>query len=107
MTDLSTCKHCGETITARHQNGSAKTFCSSRCNGDYRRALNRQRNKDMADRAEAVREHNTRLLEAYLTERRRRLATLLRTSQTPVLPIHRRRYSTTQRPKNHRTTVKQ
>lgn len=65
MTDLATCKHCGETMTARHQNGSLKTFCSSRCNGDYRRALNRQRNKDMADRAEARAEENRASLDAW------------------------------------------
>lgn len=74
MTDLATCKHCGETMAARHANGSAKTFCSSRCNGDYRRALNRQKNKDMADRAEAVKEHTLAGLDRYMEQRRRRLA---------------------------------
>ena len=74
MTDLSTCKHCGQQMTAKGANGYLKTFCGSKCNGDHRRALNASKQAEREAAAEAALERNARLLDSYMRRRYQRLA---------------------------------
>ena len=78
MSDTTTCRQCDTPMAAKGTNNMARLFCSSRCHGDYRRALNAKRRADREAKAEAALEHNTRVEARYQAERRERLARLER-----------------------------